>query len=182
MKLLCVVGNSGTGKSTFLKVASELGIASYDMSSVVYEKIKEEGKSMNVVEVVKFASSLREKFGQDIVARLLFDKIIKSNPASKELVVVSGLRQIEEYLFFKNNVERIILVGLRAEPRLRYERILKRKKESNPQSYEEFLKKDELEGKWGFSRLFNYCDIYIDNNSTLEKFENSIRNFLNFVL
>ena len=68
---------------------------------------------------------------------MLLDKI-----DSKGNYIIDSLRNVGEAKFLRENVKNFILIAVDAPQKLRFERIIKRGKPSDPKSWEEFLKVD----------------------------------------
>jgi len=84
-------------------------------------------------------------------------------------VVMSGLRSLGEAEAIKR--EGGIIVGVTADPKLRYDRIHARARDAETsQSLEEFLRRDELENRGvdgnGIDAIIEHADVIIENNST----------------
>ncbi|NPA22134.1 MAG: hypothetical protein GXN92_00960 [Candidatus Micrarchaeota archaeon] len=177
MRLLIITGRKAAGKTEFAKLFKEQGIPTVEMSDFIYQEMRKQGHfTMDAIEVGKFAKELRDKKGRDIVARLAWDYI---KTLDSELVVVSGARSPEEIDFFRKVANPITLL-VRADDDIRYKRIVERAREGDVLTYEEFLKKEELEDKLGLSQIIP--DLIIENNGTFREFKEKALRFLRFIL
>ena len=177
MRLLCIAGKRASGKDVFASIAKEMGIPVYRMSDFVYELMDKEGIDKTSYSVREFSTRLREKHGKDIVARLAWEKIEKDKP---EFCVVNGLRSVEEYEFFSSKAK-ALLIGIDAALRVRYKRVVKRKREEDPIAWEEFLRVERIENSWGLSKLMKNAHMYIRNEGSLEEFKRKAKAILGFI-
>ncbi len=88
-----------------------------------------------------------------------------------ERVVISGMRSLAEAQAIQERGG--IVVGVSADPRVRYDRIHTRSRDADTgQSYDDFLKRDELENHGvdgnGVTAILEHADIVIDNNNISE--------------
>ena len=84
-------------------------------------------------------------------------------------VVISGMRALPEAQAIQHHGG--IVVGVTADPKLRYERIQARARDAEMgHSLEEFLKRDELENEGingnGITAILEHADILIENNTS----------------
>jgi len=59
---------------------------------------------------------------------------------------------------------------------------MKRKKEAEPITYEEFLKQEKKEKQAGIEKALALSHIFIDNNKSIAAFKKNIRAFLRFLI
>lgn len=173
MKLLLVVGRRASGKGAFQEVAEELGIPCYEMSSVIFEWMEEEGVEVNNENTASFSLKVREMHGKDIVARKLSERL------EGRFAVVSGIRSKEEVEFFRQAHEALVL-EIKAEESVRFRRLASRKRAQDPKTWEEFLKREEAEDALGLKEALSTADVCIENNGTLEEFKEKAERFLRF--
>ena len=177
MRLLIITGRKAAGKTEFAHIFKEQNVPTIEMSDFIYQEMRRQGRfTMDAIEVGKFAKELRDKKGRDIVARLAWEHIKK---LPNELVVVSGARSPEEIEFFRT-VAHAITLKIHADDQIRYKRIVERGREGDVLTYEEFLKKEELEDKLGLSQIIP--DLILENNGTFKEFKEKSLRFLRFIL
>ena len=70
-----VVGMPGAGKSIFSDAARSLGIVTIRMGDIVFEETEKKGLPLTPDNVGQIAIGLREKWGKDIVAKKVIEKI-----------------------------------------------------------------------------------------------------------
>ncbi len=151
MLLILVTGMPGSGKSVVSSVAREKGLKVYVMGDVVREEARRRGLPLEDKFLGKIALELREKEGMDAVAKRLFRKIISEND-EKSVVVVEGLRSLEEYDYFRR-VTDTHLIAVHASPETRFKRLKARGRDDDPHSREEFDARDRRELKMGLGSV-----------------------------
>ncbi|MDI3502191.1 MAG: hypothetical protein PWR13_1210 [Archaeoglobi archaeon] len=145
------------------------------MGDVVRDEAKKHGIPMTSEDVGKFADELRKKYGEDIIARLCIP-IIRDISSD---VIIDGIRSMAEVERFRKEFGGdFILIGIEADERTRYERARKRRRADEVRSFEDFLKREEREKKWGIEKAMENADLIIENNGTLEEFHEKIREVL----
>lgn len=164
------VGRLHAGKGvTISYLVDKYGFYASSCSDRIREEIRREGKEINRDNLQATAGRLRVEFGPDVLAKRTWEEIQKSG---LDKVAVDSIRGKEEAEFFKK-VPGFILVAIVSDPKVRFERVLAQKRESDdPVSWDEFLKTDERddnqEGR-NISACMTLADYKIDNNGTKEE-------------
>ena len=181
MRLALIVGKSGSGKTTFLKIAKENGIKAYDMSYFIFKEAERVGISKDPLSILSFSKKLREERGKGVVAEMAMKELKKLKEREKtELVVISGIRSPEEIEVFKKHAK-CISIFIKANQEERWKRKKKRKKESNPITKEEFIEKDKKESEFGLDKAIELCELTLENNKDLKSFKRNAKNILEFL-
>ena len=104
MKVIGVTGLQGSGKSIFFDTAKEKGALVVSMGDIIREKAAERGEDTGTT-----ARTLREEFGQYIVAELTVQKIkdLFEKDNSVKTVLIDGIRSPYEIELFKENFEKL---------------------------------------------------------------------------
>ncbi len=162
MKIICVVGMPGSGKTTAAKILGEiLGAPVVSTGDVVRDEIKRRG--------LKYTPETDEKISrwfhsgrEDLIVRRLAKML------GPDVTVVEGLRSPEEVeLLKKLTGADIRILGILLGFRKRLERLKKRKRFENVT--EEYLRKrDSREVGYGLGRLIKSADFRIRNSGDLE--------------
>src|SRR5271157_5145731 len=100
MRLLCVTGRKGSGKSVFIKVGAEMGIRSIEMHEPVYEKMQKEGIELTHENIIKYAEGLRKGGDFAIVAKLVLEKITREK-MKDDMLIICGVRHPDEVAEFR---------------------------------------------------------------------------------
>ncbi|KAA0004479.1 MAG: hypothetical protein FE043_00590 [Thermoplasmata archaeon] len=97
---------------------------------------------------------------------------------NEKIVIIDGIRNIDEVETFKKNVADFILVAVHASPKTRYGRMMKRGRQDDSLSVDDLRKRDERELAWGIGNAVAMADIIITNEGTLEQFREKVRGIL----
>ncbi len=178
--LLLIVGMPGAGKSVFVGVARKNGIPVYSMGDIVREEAKRRRVYGNDYILGKIAIDLRKKYGKDIIAKRVSEKIRLD---TSKIVLIDGIRSLEEVNFFKKNYGSIKIIAVHASPKTRFKRLLRRNREDDPKDWESFVLRDYRELDIGIGRVIALADIMIVNeNITLEEYYKKCRYILEDVI
>lgn len=173
--IICITGFPGSGKSDAAKILAANGYKRYELSSVVWDLMSKAAMERTPENVKNFATMIRNKYGREVVAKLLFKKI-KSLHNSR--IVVVGLRSKSELNYIRKRAK-TITIALVAPPKIRFARILKRHRPGDPKTLSQFIKnRDNVELKWGINSVINSADYIIANTRT----ESDLRKEVNEVL
>jgi dephospho-CoA kinase len=142
MKVVSIVGMTGSGKSEVAAIFHEKGFAAVRFGDVTDIEVKHLGMELNEKNERKVRELLREKYGMAAYARLNMPRI---NAALKHSdVVVDGLYSWEEYTFLEEHYgDDFIVVTVWASPKKRYARLGRRK--VRPLTQEEAASRDRSE-------------------------------------
>ncbi len=170
-KLIIVVGMPGAGKSLLSKAAEMLGIPVLVMGDVVREETENLGLEPTPENIGRVAVLLREKYGDDVIAKKILEKISSSR---SKVVMIDGVRSLHELNFFKRKAGEIIIVAIHASPKTRFKRLIERGREDDPKTWEEFCKRDERELRFGIGSVIALADVMlvneeIDKNEMLKR-------------
>ena len=161
MKLIAVTGHRLSGKSLFASyLHRKYGFVLLDFThNVLSPMLRKQGKKTTRENLVELAMSLRKEHGTDILARKLWDK------ASHGKHVISGIRFPEEVGYFQKMFERdFVLIAIECDPRIRYERINRKKtKEQKDMTYEQFMKKDKFPTEKIISKTIKLAKFTVKN-------------------
>jgi len=135
--IIGVTGRIAAGKETLTDFLRKKGFIYIETSKVLAEELEKRGLEITRANMQDLGDEIREKHGAGGVMKLLLEK----TEAGKNYIIDS-LRNPGEAEFLRNNVPDFILIAVDAQQKLRFERILKRAKPSDPKTWEEFLKID----------------------------------------
>jgi len=116
----------------------------------------------------RMGKELREKLGQDIVARKVFEIALEKG---LEKVVFVGPRSVSEIDFFREKIPGFKLVAVRAGQEKRFVR----RSSKDGQTREKFLERDRHDKEsFELGKVIEMADFTIENNSTIDDFHRSI--------
>lgn len=126
MKVVGIVGMTGSGKSEVTSIFREKGFAAVRFGDITDEAVKALGLALTEENERPVREKIRKEGGMDAYAKLSLPRIQAA--LQKSNVVVDGLYSWEEYKFLKDNYgEAFKVVAVWASPHKRYERLGSRK-------------------------------------------------------
>jgi dephospho-CoA kinase len=126
MKVVAIVGMTGSGKSEVAAVFREKGFTTVRFGDITDEEVKKLGLPLTEANERPVRERLRKEHGMDAYAKLSLPRIDSARKSSS--VVVDGLYSWEEYTFLKNHYGAdFVVVAVWSPPQKRYERLGSRK-------------------------------------------------------
>lgn len=180
VKILAVVGMSGSGKSVAVEYLTEKGVPKVYFGGMIYKEMEKRGieRTSDGESEKDFREMIRKTEGKDWVVRQAIKETNDLISAGQKRVVLDGVYSWTEYKILKQEFPReLVFVAVVAPKRLRYERVGER--EFRPLSQEEIRKRDyaEIEGieKGGPIAMADY---FILNDEGVEKMYENLEKIL----
>ncbi len=160
VQVLVLLGRARSGKDTAADfLVKEFGFKKFVFSSVLEKELKRQGKKISKQNMALIGDELRKKFGMNVVAVKLLEKISDENK-----IVFVGARSIEEIDLIKERFPEAKLILIEAEKQKRFER----RSELDSDNLNKFYLRDKLdEEKKGMNKVFSLADFKLENNSSL---------------
>ena len=166
--ILATVGMPCSGKSIVARIAEELfSFRIHSFRRVVEEKLEEEGFGIaDPLDMTRGATVLRERFGPDVFARRMVEKIRTASSLSslERRVFIEGLRTPDEINCLRKAFPDIIIIGVIASQSTRVRRAVKRNRWDDPKFEDEILRKDAQEAAWGVGEALKIADVTLEND------------------
>lgn len=173
-RVIGVVGMPGSGKGVVGGVAAEYGFSTVIMGDVIREEVARRGLEPTPENVGRVMLGLRDEEGPAVVAERSVPRIEGS---ASEVVVVEGIRSLDEVLEFRRRFPGFILAAIHASPETRFRRIYRRERSDDPASWQVFWERDLRELGVGIGSAIAIADHVIVNEGTLAQFKKRIREF-----
>ena len=171
--MIAVTGMPGSGKEELVKIAIEEGIKVVRMGDVVRAEVKNRGLELSDNNIGKIATEEREKYGYGVWAERTISFV------KDDVILIDGIRGDEELEVFKKAFgDDMVVVGVYASPKIRYERIKERKRKDATMTWEAFCKRDARELGWGIGKALSSCDHIIVNEVSLEDYREDVKKLL----
>ncbi|NCO18303.1 hypothetical protein COT60_03585 [Candidatus Pacearchaeota archaeon CG09_land_8_20_14_0_10_30_9] len=174
-----ITGTLGAGKGTIVEYLKTKDFTHYSVRSFIVEEIKKRGLPINRDTMVLIGNKLREANYPSYI----IEEIYKKAKLENSNTVIESLRTIGEVEALREKKD-FYLFSVDADIEKRYDRILKRKIESDFVSFEEFVsnEKREMENKDLFKQNLKRCiemaDFKFENNGTIEDLYKGVEKIL----
>ena len=146
-------------------------------SDRIREEILKRGQEITRERLQEVGGQLRQEFGSEVLAKRTWIDVCRSGG---QRAVIDSIRGKEEVEFLKT-IPGFYLLAIEANPKIRFQRMVERGINSDPKTWEEFLKTEERD-KTGDGRNIQAClemaDFKIENNGTIEKLQKKIEKIL----
>jgi dephospho-CoA kinase len=169
--IIGLTGRIAAGKETLTDFLRKKGFVYLETSKMLIEELEKRGLEINRWNMQNLGDELREKDGSGALMKLLLKK---TEPGKNYMF--DSLRNAGEAEYLRKNVKDFVLIAIDAPQKIRFERILKRNKPSDPKTWEEFLKIDNRDffdktNPMGqqVGKCMEAADFKIMNESDLEK-------------
>ena len=129
VKLLAVVGMSGSGKSTAIEYLTDKGIPKVYFGGVIYKAMEEAGveRTEDGESEKIFRQEIREREGKDFVVKRVVDEVKRLIEAGQKRIVLDGLYSWTEYKILKKEFPgEMTTVAVVMGKRLRHKRVAER--------------------------------------------------------
>lgn len=169
MIVIGMVGPFGSGCSfVSSKIAHQRNYKTISLSDELRELYQKDCGStdMKRSDLQDFGDEIRRKWGADYLARCVYDKMKTQDDVN---YIVDSIRNPEEVEFFREKIPNFYLLGIFAEPDIRWNRV----KEKYGEDYREFKKDDKRDSgeKFSFGQRvtdsFKIADIILLNNANI---------------
>lgn len=177
--ILGVTGLNASGKGEFCKYLSSKGFISYSLSDIIREELKREGKELTRDNLTAKGNELRKKHGSAVLAEKTLNKIEKGKNYA-----IDSIRNPAEVAALKKSKDFRLVFIEAPSIKARFERAMKRMRESETLSFEKFKQEEkrELKSNDSANQQLLACkelaDSTIKNDSTLEAFQKKIDELL----
>jgi dephospho-CoA kinase len=173
--VLGVAGMPGAGKAEVSRVARQKGYDIVVMGDEIREETKRRGLEPTPENVGKIMLKIREEDGLAVVAKRCMPKIANS---STYVVLVDGVRSLQEVLKFEKNFPQFALLAVHSSPETRFGRLFRRRRSDDPKGWQTFIERDLRELSVGQGNVIAMADYMIVNEGTLEEFKTKIHDVL----
>jgi dephospho-CoA kinase len=172
-------GSFGAGKGTVVDyLVKQKGFTHYSASGFIVEEIERRGLEINRDTMAAVANELRADHGPSYI----IDSLYARAKAFGGDVVIESLRAVAEVKRIKELGGKVL--GVDAEPELRYQRSLLRNSEKDHVTYEKWLSQEKAESnqsdptKQNIFGALKEADYIISNNGTIEELQNATEEFI----
>jgi len=180
--IIGLTGKNASGKGEVAKFLQDRGFHYSSLSDVLREELKKRRMALTRDHLTRVGNELREKFGPAVLA----ERILKTLGESRNHVIDS-FRNPGEVEAFRRRPD-FTLWAVVANPKIRFERIKARARESDPETLAHFLAVEEREAhntdptKQSINACEKMANARIANNGTLDALHRLLTKQLKLVL
>ncbi len=176
--IIGLTGKNCAGKGEVAKFLQTLGYQYFSLSDVLRDEMKATGHEITRLNLVRFANELRANKGPGYLA----ERVLECLDPEKHYIVDSIRNPFEvEALRRRKN---FTLLAVDAEPRIRFERMQERRRESDPTTYEDFIKLEAAEAgsqdpmTQQLNQVSVMADAMVHNNGSLPELHDAVRDVM----
>ena len=177
--IIALTGSFGAGKGCAADyLVRQKGFAHFSARSFITKEVKRQNLPVNRDTMTTVANALRKEHGPTYI----FKQLVKEAKAHGGDVVIESVRAVAEARYIKEQGG--LVLGIDADPKVRYERITKRGSETDHVSFEEWRAQELNESnpddptKQDIFGALRESDEVIVNTDSIEALEASIDAFL----
>ena len=169
MKVIGVIGKNGSGKDEVLKhLRDRYGVPFLSTGDIVRGIAAEEGKEPTRPNLQAISDRYFKQRGEGCFVKMVVDKIRENGWRAAG---ISGVRSPRDVEILRGELGReFVLIDVYvSDPRVRFERMVKRGEGRDAKAYEDFLKQDGAEEDiFGVSKAEADADYNLSNDGSLE--------------
>jgi dephospho-CoA kinase len=173
--IIGTAGMPGSGKATLKILAENKGYPVVVMGDEIREETKRRGLEPTPENIGKIMLEIREEDGPTAVVKRCLPKIQNTD---SNMVLVDGIRSIQEMDEFKKRYESFVLIAVHSSPEARFQRLSKRKRSDDPKGWDVFRERDMRELAVGQGNVIALADYMIVNEATYDEFKVKCREVL----
>ncbi|MCX6800303.1 MAG: AAA family ATPase [Candidatus Falkowbacteria bacterium] len=166
--IIGLVGEIASGKGTVANYLIEQHKAvSYRFSTPLRDVLTRMHIELNRANLQDVSTILRERFGQDLLAKIIAEDVKKD---SSKIIVVDGIRRLADIKYLQNLPE-FKLIYVTADMQLRYERITKRGENTDDitKTLEDFKKDHLAETELEIPQVAALANTIISNDNDIKE-------------
>lgn len=183
--IIGIVGPFASGKGVVTEyLMKEFRYVSFSLSTIVHDEVKRKG-IINYDRTIlqNTGDELRKREGDGVLAKRAIKKLnLKKNKLNK--VVIEGIRNPGEVEYLRS-IPGFVLIAVNASQKIRFQRMLLRKKPWDPKDWATFKKMDERDERdkkntngQQVKKCMEMADIQLQNNAGIDQFYEDIKNTL----
>ncbi|MCW1300955.1 MAG: AAA family ATPase [Candidatus Nanoarchaeia archaeon] len=179
-KIVGIAGTIGSGKDVVSHyLAQKYGYIEIIMGDLVRDLANELKLEPSRENLLKLQKRYVEQFGREYWGKRAVEKI---QSIASEKIVVNGIRRIEDIKVLKQAFinDRVVLLVIDADPKIRFERLVKRGREGDPKNFDQFLLQELAEREtFDLEELEKIADYKIENDGSLVELYTRVDEFVN---
>lgn len=170
-----IAGMPGAGKASAEEVFRQKGYPIIVMGDEVREEAKRRNLEPTPENLGRVMLQIRAEEGPAALAKRCIPKI---KAANSNVVVVDGIRSLQEVDEYRRTFRNFVLVAVHASAKTRFRRLLARGRSDDPKDWETFTARDKRELSVGLGEVIATADYMLVNEGE----KSDIMNELNKIL
>ena len=127
VKIIAVVGMSGSGKSVVVDYLTEKGYPKVYFGGMILKEMEKRGIEITAENEKNFREMIREQEGKDWVVNQVIKEIKNLIAAGQKRIILDGVYSWTEYKILKKEFPKsLVFVALATDKNLRYDRVSRR--------------------------------------------------------
>lgn len=180
VKILAVVGMSGSGKSVVVDYLTERGYPKVYFGGMIYKEMEKRGipRTEDGESEKKFREEIREKEGKDWVVRQVISEVKDLIGAGQKRIILDGVYSWTEFKTLKHEFPKsLTFLAIVVDKKLRYDRVSKRPGRSFDGTAIRERDRSEIENLEKGGPIVA-ADYYILNNGSIEDVKQDVDRIL----
>jgi dephospho-CoA kinase len=182
VKILAVVGMSGSGKSTAIECLTDKGVPKVYFGGVIYKAMAEAGveRTEDGESEKIFRQEIREREGTDFVVKRVIEEVKGLIGAGQKRIVLDGLYTWTEYKILKREFpdeKNFLVVAVVVSKDLRHKRVGERAERAFDARAISERDWSEIENLETGGPIAN-ADYYLDNSGSISELHEGVRGLL----
>jgi dephospho-CoA kinase len=178
-----ITGTIASGKGAVVEILKEKGFVHFSAREFILEEVTKRGLPPTRANTFIVANDLRKTHEPSYIIEQLFHKASASGTNS----VIESIRATGELEFLRKQPD-FYLIAIDADPKVRYERAVRRKSSLDLVTFEKFLEdeKNEMKSVNPNELNINYCienaDFHLTNNGSKEELRTQVEEVLKKIM
>ena len=161
--IIGLTGMPGSGKATASELLRKMGCATVVMGDVIREETGRRTLDLTPENMGKVMLKLRAEEGPEVVAKRCIPKI---ETAKENVVIIDGVRSLDEVNEFRRHFQSFKLIAIHASPDTRFRRLFRRGRSDDPKNWKTFMERDLRELCIGLGSVIAMADHMVVNEGT----------------
>jgi dCMP deaminase len=166
--LIGLTGRNAAGKGEVARYLQRKSFYYFSLSDAIREEIRSRGEEPTRERLIVVGNELRQRHGAAVLAERILAKI-----EDDKQYIIDSIRNPAEVQSFRA-AKHFKLIRVEAPAEVRFQRILRRQRESDPQTYEEFIALEDREAEGdatsqNLSKVESLADHSLVNDGAVEK-------------
>ena len=178
-----IIGKQGSGKNTFVESVAQVLPKTYvrhiKSGGILVDVLKTLALPVTRQNLQALAESLKNTFGQNIISKAIFTKIVNSKA---DVVIFDAVRwKSDEEMLRQFPGSQLVFIATKKE--IRYQRLRNRneKEDENDLSWEQFEQSESASTEIEIDEISTRADFVLTNNGTESDFLAQVRSFCSIV-